>query len=79
MEEHVANCRKDWIEKETKRLTDTYQLIGIENLSIQGMMKGSTIYSGFLDELNDIMSEYSDVVILSFIGFPKNWLSVLSA
>lgn len=41
LEEHITNCRKDWIEKETKRLTDDYQLIGIENLSIQGMMKGS--------------------------------------
>ena len=31
-EEHIANCRKDWIEKETNRLVNSYQVIGIENL-----------------------------------------------
>ena len=49
MEEYIANCRKDWIEKETKRLTDNYQLIGIENLSIQGMMKGSKNAKNYVD------------------------------
>ena len=49
LEEHIANCRKDWIEKETKRLTDTYQLIGIENLSIKGMMKGSKNAKNYVD------------------------------
>lgn len=48
-EEHIANCRKDWIEKETKRLTDSYQVIGIENLSIQGMMKGSRNAKNYQD------------------------------
>lgn len=48
-EEHIANCRKDWIEKETKRLTDSYQLIGLENLSIQGMMKGSKNAKNYQD------------------------------
>ena len=49
VEEHIANCRKDWIEKETKRLTDMYQLIGVENLSIQGMMKGSRNAKNYQD------------------------------
>lgn len=48
-EEHIANCRKDWNEKETKRLTDSYQLIGVENLSIQGMMKGSRNAKNYQD------------------------------
>lgn len=48
-EEHIANCRKDWIEKETKRLTESYQLIGLENLSIQGMMKGSRNAKNYQD------------------------------
>lgn len=48
-EEYIANCRKDWIEKETKRLTDNYQLIGLENLSIQGMMKGSKNAKNYQD------------------------------
>jgi putative transposase len=48
-EEHIANCRKDWIEKETLRLVNSYQLIGLENLSIQGMMKGSKNAKNYLD------------------------------
>ena len=48
-EEYIANCRKDWIEKETLRLVNSYQLIGIENLSIQGMMKGSRNAKNYLD------------------------------
>lgn len=48
-EEHIANCRKDWIEKETLRLVNSYQLIGIENLSIQGMMKGSRNAKNYQD------------------------------
>ena len=48
-EEHIPNCRKDWIEKETNRLVNNYQVIGIENLSIQGMMKGSRNAKNYLD------------------------------
>jgi putative transposase len=48
-EEYIANCRKDWIEKETLRLVSSYQLIGVENLSIQGMMKGSRNAKNYQD------------------------------
>ena len=48
-EEHIANCRRDWIEKETNRLVNSYQVIGIENLSIKGMMKGSRNAKNYLD------------------------------
>ena len=41
LEERIANRRHDWIEKETLRLVKLYKLIGIEDLCIQGMMKGS--------------------------------------
>ena len=40
-EEYIANVRHDWIEKETLRLVKQYKLIGIEDLNIKGMMKGS--------------------------------------
>ena len=49
LEEHIAFCRKDWIEKETLRLVSSYQVIGIENLSIQGMMKGSRNAKNYQD------------------------------
>ena len=41
LEEHIANARHDWIEKETLRIVKLYKLIGIEDLNIKGMMKGS--------------------------------------
>jgi len=49
LEEHIANCRLDWIEKESLRLTKENQLIGIEDLSIQGMMKGSRNAKNYQD------------------------------
>lgn len=41
MEHYICECRNDWIEKETKRLVSTYQVIGIEDLNLKGMMKFS--------------------------------------
>ena len=41
MEHYIAECRNDWIEKETKRLVSNYQVIGIEDLNLKGMMKFS--------------------------------------
>ncbi len=49
MEEHIANCRRDWIEKESLRLVREYTLIGIEDLSIQGMMKSSKNAKNYQD------------------------------
>ena len=41
IEHYIAECRNDWIEKETKRLVSNYQVIGIEDLNLKGMMKFS--------------------------------------
>ena len=49
LEEHLANARLDWIEKESLRLTKENQLIGLENLSIKGMMKGSRNAKNYQD------------------------------
>lgn len=49
LEEHIANARLDWIEKETSRLTKENQLIGLEDLSIKGMMKGSRNAKNYQD------------------------------
>ena len=40
-EHYIANCRNDWLEKESLRLVQTYQAIGIENLNLKSMMKFS--------------------------------------
>ena len=39
LEEHIANKRRDYIEKETLRLVRNYQIIGLETLNIKGLMK----------------------------------------
>lgn len=49
LEEHIANARLDWIEKESLRLCKENQLIGIEDLSIKGMMKGSRNAKNYQD------------------------------
>ena len=40
-EHYIAECRNDWIEKESLRLVQNYQVIGIEDLNLKGMMKFS--------------------------------------
>lgn len=48
-EEHIANARLDWIEKESLRLTKSYKLIGLENLNISAMQKGSKNAKNYQD------------------------------
>ena len=48
-EKHIADSRKDYIEKETLRLVRTYDVIGIEDLSLQGMMKFSHNAKNYTD------------------------------
>lgn len=40
-EHYIAESRNNWIEKESLRLVRTYQVIGIEDLNLKGMMKFS--------------------------------------
>ena len=40
-EEHIANKRRDWMEKETLRIVRSYEVIGVETLNIKGMMRFS--------------------------------------
>ena len=40
-EEHIANKRRDWMEKETLRLVRSYEVIGVETLNLKGMMRFS--------------------------------------
>ena len=48
-EKHIADSRKDYIEKETLRLVRTYDVIGIEDLNLQGMMKFSHNAKNYVD------------------------------
>ena len=48
-EKHIADSRKDYVEKETLRLVRTYGVIGIEDLNLQGMMKFSHSAKNYVD------------------------------
>ena len=48
-EKHISDSRKDYIEKETLRLVRTYDVIGIEDLNLQGMMKFSHNAKTYVD------------------------------
>ena len=48
-EKHISDSRKDYIEKETLRLVRTYDVIGIEDLNLQGMMKFSHNAKNYVD------------------------------
>ena len=49
LEQHIADSRRDYIEKETLRLVQTYDLIGIEDLNLVGMMKFSHNAKNYVD------------------------------
>ena len=48
-EKHISDSRKDYIEKETLRLVGTYDVIGIEDLNLQGMIKFSHNAKNYVD------------------------------
>ena len=48
-EKHLSDSRRDFIEKETLRLVRTYDIIGIEDLNLQGMMKFSHNAKNYVD------------------------------
>ena len=48
-EKHISDSRKDYIEKETLRLVRSYDVIGIEDLNLQGMMKFSHNARNYVD------------------------------
>lgn len=48
-EKHISDSRKDYVEKETLRLVRSYDVIGVENLNLQGMMKFSHNAKNYVD------------------------------
>ncbi len=49
MEQHIADSRKDWIEKETLKLVRNYNVIGIENLTTKGLLRASKNARNYVD------------------------------
>ena len=48
-EKHIADSRRDYIEKEALRLVRTYDIVGIEDLNLQSMMKFSHNARNYVD------------------------------
>ena len=49
LEQHIADSRKDWIEKETLRLVRNYNVIGIEDLATKGLLRASKNARNYVD------------------------------
>ena len=49
MEQHIADSRKDWIEKESLRLVRNYNVIGIEDLTTKGLLRASRNARNYVD------------------------------
>ena len=48
-EKHISDSRRDYIEKETLRLVRAYDVIGMEDLNLQGMMRYSHNARNYVD------------------------------
>ena len=82
VEEYIANCRKDWIEKETLRLVKNYDKIVVEDLNLKGISKflsnaknmNDTSWGIFVSRLEQKGQDYSCNVIKADRWFPSSQL-----
>ena len=82
LEEHIANSRKDWIEKETLRLVSSYKRIVVEDLNLKGISAflrnaknmNDTSWAMFVSRLQAKGEEYSCKVIKADRYFPSSQL-----
>lgn len=71
LEEHIAFCRKDWIEKETLRLVQSYNKVVVEDLNLKGISKflrnaknmNDTSWATFVARLEQKGQDYNCEVI----------------
>ena len=82
MEEHIANCRKDWIEKETLRLVQNYDKVVVEDLNLKGISAflrnaknmNDTSWGMFVSRLQAKGLDYNCNVIKADRWFPSSKL-----
>lgn len=82
LEEHIANSRKDWIEKETLRLVKSYDRVVVEDLNLKGISKflrnaknmNDTSWSTFVARLQAKGKDYNCKVIKADRFFPSSQL-----
>ena len=82
LEEHIANSRKDWIEKESLRLVRSYGKVVVEDLSLKGISKflrnaknmNDTSWGMFVSRLQAKGEDYNCKVIKANRYFPSSKL-----
>ena len=82
VEEYIANCRKDWIEKETLRLVTSYDKVVVEDLNLKGISSflrnaknmNDTSWGMFVERLIAKGLDYSCTVIKADRWFPSSQL-----
>lgn len=81
-EEQIASRRRDWIEKETLRLVQTYDKVVVEDLNLKGISKflrnarnmNDTSYATFVSKLQQKGRDYGCNVIKADRWFPSSQL-----
>ncbi len=82
LEEHIANSRKDWIEKESLRLVRSYSEVVVEDLNLKGISKflrnaknmNDTSYGTFVSRLQAKGQDYNCNVVKVDRYFPSSKL-----
>ena len=82
LEEHIANSRKDWIEKETLRLVRSYDKVVVENLNLKGISAflrnaknmNDTSWATFVSRLETKEKDYGCKIIKADRYFPSSQL-----
>lgn len=82
LEEHIANSRKDWIEKETLRLVESYNKVVVEDLNLKGISvflrnaknMNDTSWATFVARLEAKGKDYNCEVIKADRYFPSSQL-----
>ena len=82
LEEHIANCRKDWIEKESLRLVRSYDKVVVEDLNLKGISAflrnaknmNDTSWGMFVSRLQAKGKDYNCNVIKADRYFPSSKL-----
>ena len=82
LEEHIANSRKDWIEKESLRLVKSYDKVVVEDLNLIGISKflrnaknmNDTSWATFVARLQAKGQDYNCEVIKADRYFPSSQL-----
>lgn len=82
MEQHIADSRKGWIEKESLRIVRNFSVIGIEDLTTKGLLRASKNARNYVDaswgtftsRLEEKSKRYDCSVVRSNRFFPSSKL-----